>query len=106
MQNESTPGARGPVFCGVDTGVPGADAPARDKEAGGRVGPRGGKARGEGQPGAGGFDTRYQREVHLDAGEGPKGPEANKEGLRGVGRGGAPARLGQAGVRGRAQNGF
>lgn len=87
-------------------GVPGADAPARDKEAGGRVGPRGGKARGEGQPGAGGFDTRYQREVHLDAGEGPKGAQAHKEGLRGVGRGGAPARLGQAGVRGRAQNGF
>lgn len=181
MRAESTPGARGPVFCGVDThadshwlcvldwrgrkilsrqfpadaagyealagaiaaagepacvamegtssygagltrhlaslGVPVREAlsPARMQrrrpgqgkcDAGGRVGPRGGKARGEGQPGAGGFDTRYQREVHLDAGEGPKGPEANKEGLRGVGRGGAPARLGQAGVRGRAQNGF
>lgn len=158
MRTESTPGARGPVFCGVDThadshwlcvldwrgrkvlsrqfpadaagyealagaiaaagepacvamegtssygaGVPGADAPARDQEARGRLGARGGQARSEGQPGAGGFDTRHQREVHLDAGEGPKGAQAHKEGLRGVGRGGAPARLGQAGVRGRAQ---
>lgn len=87
-------------------GVPGADAPARDKEAGGRVGARGGQARGEGQPGEGGVHTGHQREVHLDAGEGPKGAQANKEGLRGVGRDGAPAQLGQAGVRGRAQNGF
>lgn len=87
-------------------GVPGADAPARDQEARGRLGARGGQARGEGQPGEGGVHTGHQREVHLDAGEGPKGAQAHKEGLRGVGRGGAPARLGQAGVRGRAQNGF
>lgn len=87
-------------------GVPGADAPARDQEARGRLGARGGQARGEGQPGEGGVHTGHQREVHLDAGEGPKGAQANKEGLRGVGRGGAPAQLGQAGVRGRAQNGF
>ena len=60
----------------------------------------------EGQPGEGGVHTGHQREVHLDAGEGPKGAQAHKEGLRGMGRGGAPARLGQAGLRGRAQNGF
>lgn len=87
-------------------GVPGADAPARDQEARGRLGARGGQARGEGQPGEGGVHTGHQREVHLDAGEGPKGAQAHKEGLRGMGRGGAPARLGQAGLRGRAQNGF
>ena len=34
-------------------GVPGADAPARDQEARGRLGARGGQARGEGQPGEG-----------------------------------------------------
>lgn len=45
-------------------------------------------------------------EVHLDAGEGPKGAQAHKEGLRGMGRGRTSARLGQAGLRGRAQNGF
>lgn len=87
-------------------GVPGADAPARDQGARGRLGARGGQARGEGQPGEGGVHIGNQREVHLDAGEGPKGAQAHKEGLRGVGRGGAPARLGQAGLRGRAQNGF
>lgn len=127
MQNESTPDARGPVFCGVDTHADShwlcvldwrgrkvlsrqfpADAAGYEALAG-AIAAAGEPAcvamegRGEGQPGAGGFDTRYQREVHLDAGEGPKGPEANKEGLRGVGRGGAPARLGQAGVRDRAQ---
>lgn len=185
MQNESTPDARGPVFCGVDThadshwlyvldwrgrkvlsrqfpadaagyealagaiaaagepaciamegtssygagltrhlaslgmpvrealsparmqgGVPGADAPARDQEARGRLGARGGQARGEGQPGEGGVHTGHQREVHLDAGEGPKGAQAHKEGLRGMGRGRTSARLGQASLRGRAQNGF
>ena len=87
-------------------GVPGADAPARGQEARGRLGARGGQARGEGQPGEGGVHTGNQREVHLDAGEGPKGAQAHKEGLRGLGRGGAPARLGQAGLRGRAKNGF
>lgn len=79
---------------------------ARDQGARGRLGARGGQARGEGQPGEGGVHTGHQREVHLDAGEGPKGAQAHKEGLRGVGRGGASARLGQAGLRGRAQNGF
>ena len=87
-------------------GVPGADAPARDQEARGRLGARGGQARGEGQPGEGGVHTGHQREVHLDAGEGPKGAQAHKEGLRGMGRGRTSARLGQAGLRGRAQNGF
>lgn len=87
-------------------GVPGADAPARGQEAGGRLGARGGQARGEGQPGEGGVHTGHQREVHLDAGEGPKGAQAHKEGLRGMGRGRTSARLGQAGLRGRAQNGF
>lgn len=53
-------------------GVPGADAPARDQEARGRLGARGGQARGEGQPGEGGVHTGHQREVHLDAGEGPR----------------------------------
>lgn len=156
MQNESTPDARGPVFCGVDThadshwlyvldwrgrkvlsrqfpadaagyealagaiaaagepaciamegtSIPGADAPARDQEARGRLGARGGQARGEGQPGEGGVHTGHQREVHLDAGEGPKGAQAHKEGLRGMGRGRTSARLGQASLRGRAQNGF
>lgn len=72
----------------------------------GRLGARGGQARGEGQPGEGGVHTGHQREVHLDAGEGPKGAQAHKEGLRGMGRGGASARLGQASLRGRAQNGF
>lgn len=87
-------------------GVPGADAPARDQEARGRLGARGGQARGEGQPGEGGVHTGHQREVHLDAGEGPKGAQAHKEGLRGMGRGRTSARLGQASLRGRAQNGF
>lgn len=87
-------------------GVPGADAPARDQEARGRLGARGGQARGEGQPGEGGVHTGHQREVYLDAGEGPKGAQAHKEGLRGMGRGRTSARLGQAGLRGRAQNGF
>lgn len=87
-------------------GVPGADAPARDQEARGRLGARGGQARGEGQPGEGGVHTGHQREAHLDAGEGPKGAQAHKEGLRGMGRGRTSARLGQAGLRGRAQNGF
>ena len=87
-------------------GVPGADAPARGQEARGRLGARGGQARGEGQPGEGGVHTGHQREVHLDAGEGPKGARAHKEGIRGMGRGRASARLGQAGLRGRAQNGF
>lgn len=50
--------------------------------------------------------TGHQREVHLDAGEGPKGAQAHKEGLRGMGRGRTSARLGQASLRGRAQNGF
>lgn len=86
--------------------VPGADAPARDQEARGRLGARGGQARGEGQPGEGGVHTGHQREVHLDAGEGPKGAQAHKEGLRGMGRGRTSARLGQASLRGRAQNGF
>lgn len=72
----------------------------------GRLGARGGQARGEGQPGEGGVHTGHQREVHLDAGEGPKGAQAHKEGLRGMGRGRTSARLGQAGLRGRAQNGF
>lgn len=147
MRAESTPGARGPVFCGVDThadshwlcvldwrgrkvlsrqfpadaagyeALAGAIAAAGEPAcvamegtssygAGGRLGARGGQARGEGQPGEGGVHIGNQREVHLDAGEGPKGAQAHKEGLRGVGRGGAPARLGQAGLRGRAQNGF
>lgn len=83
-----------------------AAAPARDQEARGRLGARGGQARGEGQPGEGGVHTGHQREVHLDAGEGPKGAQAHKEGLRGMGRGRTSARLGQAGLRGRAQNGF
>ena len=87
-------------------GVPGADAPARDQEARGRLGARGGQARGEGQPGEGGVHIGNQREVHLDAGEGTKGAQAHKEGLRGMGRGRTSARLGQAGLRGRAQNGF
>lgn len=87
-------------------GVPGADAPARGQEARGRLGARGGQARGEGQPGEGGVHTGHQREVHLDAGEGPKGAQAHKEGLRGMGRGRTSARLGQASLRGRAQNGF
>lgn len=87
-------------------GVPGADAPARGQEARGRLRARGGQARGEGQPGEGGVHTGNQREVHLDAGEGPKGAQAHKEGLRGMGRGRTSARLGQAGLRGRAQNGF
>lgn len=87
-------------------GVPGADAPARGQEARGRLGARGGQARGEGQPGEGGVHTGHQREVHLDAGEGPKGAQAHKEGLRGMGRGRTSARLEQAGLRGRAQNGF
>ena len=87
-------------------GVPGADAPARDQEARGRVGARGGQARGEGQPGEGGVHIGNQREGHLDAGEGPKGAQAHKEGLRGMGRGRTSARLGQASLRGRAQNGF
>ncbi len=56
-------------------GVPGADAPARDEEARGRLGARGGQARGEGQPGEGGVHIGNQREVHLDAGEGPKGAQ-------------------------------
>ena len=86
--------------------VPGADAPARGQEARGRLGARGGQARGEGQPGEGGVHIGNQREVHLDAGEGPKGAQAHKEGLRGMGRGRTSARLGQAGLRGRAQNGF
>lgn len=72
----------------------------------GRLGARGGQARGEGQPGEGGVHTGHQREVHLDAGEGPKGTQAHKEGLRGMGRGGTSARLGQASLRGRAQNEF
>ena len=76
------------------------------QEARGRLGTRGGQARGEGQPGEGGVHTGHQREVHLDAGEGPKGAQAHKEGLRGMGRGRTSARLGQAGLRGRAQNGF
>lgn len=87
-------------------GVPGADAPARGQEARGRLGARGGQARGEGQPGEGGVHIGNQREVHLDAGEGPKGAQAHKEGLRGMGRGRTSARLGQASLRGRAQNGF
>lgn len=87
-------------------GVPGADAPARGQEARGRLGARGGQARGEGQPSEGGVHTGHQREVHLDAGEGPKGAQAHKEGLRGMGRGRTSARLGQASLRGRAQNGF
>ena len=56
-------------------GVPGADAPARGQEARGRLGARGGQARGEGQPGEGGVHIGNQREVHLDAGEGPKGAQ-------------------------------
>ena len=80
--------------------------PVRDQEARGRLGARGGQARGEGQPGEGGVHTGHQREVHLDAGEGPKGAQAHKEGLRGMGRGRTSARLGQASLRGRAQNGF
>lgn len=59
------------------------------------------------RPGQGKCDhTGHQREVHLDAGEGPKGAQAHKEGLRGMGRGRTSARLGQASLRGRAQNGF
>lgn len=84
----------------------GSRLPARDQEARGRLGARGGQARGEGQPGEGGVHTGHQREVHLDAGEGPKGAQAHKEGLRGMGRGRTSARLGQASLRGRAQNGF
>lgn len=146
MQNESKPGARGPVFCGVDTHADShwlcvldwrgrkvlsrqfpADAAGYEALAGaiaaagepaciamegtssygaGLLGARGGQARGEGQPGEGGVHTGHQREVHLDAGEGPKGAQAHKEGLRGMGRGRTSARLGQASLRGRAQNGF
>lgn len=147
MRTESTPGARGPVFCGVDTHADShwlcvldwrgrkvlsrrfpADAAGYEALAG-AIAAAGEPAcvamEGTSSYGAGltrhlaslgmpvrealspaGTHTGHQREVHLDAGEGPKGAQAHKEGLRGMGRGRTSARLGQAGLRGRAQNGF
>ena len=146
MRAESTPGARGPVFCGVDTHADShwlcvldwrgrkilsrqfpADAAGYEALAG-AIAAAGEPAcvAMEGTSSYGAGLTRHLASLGVPVrealspartqrrrpGQGKcdeadaKGPEANKEGLRGVGRGGAPARLGQAGVRGRAQNGF
>ena len=86
MQNESTPGARGPVFCGVDTHADSHWLCVLDW--------RGRKV--------------LSRQFPADAAgyEALAGAQAHKEGLRGMGRGRTSARLGQASLRGRAQNGF
>ena len=112
MQNESTPGARGPVFCGVDTHADShwlcvldwrgrkvlsrqfpADAAGYEALAGAIA--------------AAGEPACVAMEGTSSYGAGlTKGAQAHKEGLRGMGRGRTSARLGQASLRGRAQNGF
>ena len=79
--------------------------PHEIREAGGRVGARGGQARGEGQPGEGGVHTGHQREVHLDAERGQRELKPIRRAYEAWVEAGS-AQLGQAGVRGRAQNGF
>lgn len=170
MRTESAPGARGPVFCGVDTHADShwlcvldwrgrrvlsrrfpADAAGYEALAGAIaaagepacVAMEGTSSYGAGltrhlaslgmpvrealspagmqrrRPGQGKCDEADAERAARAAMSGsrlgtPKsqdgwvdvGAQAHKEGLRGMGRGRTSARLGQAGLRGRAQNGF
>lgn len=157
MRTESTPGARGPVFCGVDTHADShwlcvldwrgrkvlsrqfpADAAGYEALAGAIaaagepacVAMEGTSSYGAGltrhlaslgmpvrealsparmqrrRPGQGKCDEADAERAARAAMSGSKGAQAHKEGLRGMGRGRTSARLGQAGLRGRAQNGF